>query len=553
MRIIFVLLTSCFSLITSAQKDLTPDILFAVDRYELTSAAKAQLKDIGAYLKSDQSIVSIHLIGHTDSDASNEYNKRLSENRVKTVMTYLLEQGITQEIAIEFRGEENPLNENANETEKRINRRVEIIPIRKEEELIEEGDIRDLYRILEQEKQVFCIHPKGDTTIRLDQGTIIYFPAFAFGEQESKCIEFRAKEFYKKSDMVLENLSTTSNGSLLESEGMIYIEALADDEQISLAPDKELTIYMPTSNPRDDVGIFYGDRDAHTDIMNWATSNVGITGLEVGPLTNCFTPNPNMSDNIECSRCTFFFCRIGRIGKGIKGMFNAEQREDNRFVRQCQRTYRRIERGDNSISLPRRGGPNLNSQPKSIATNACEQLDSLMAKFGVDNARDLLVAMNKDLMEKYGVSTLEELRAAMEAEKLRQIELRMEGGNASMNEMSYYMFNSSNLGWINVDAFSKLAGERKDMITDLKHSSSNDCKTVFKNVRGILPAYEHKTHFWFFGSVPMNNSCWVIGLKYINKQAYLSLEETKTTEKYNSFAFRQVSPEELKEALKVLD
>lgn len=553
MRLIISLLLSCLSFFTSAQKGQTPDVLFDVDRYELTSEARAQLNDIVNYLKSDQSIISVQLIGHTDSDASNEYNKRLSENRVKTVMKYLLNQGITQEIAIEFRGEENPLNENANEGEKRINRRVEIILLQKEEEIIEEGDIRELYRILEQKKQSFCIAPKGDTTIRLDQGTIIYIPPFAFGEREEKCIIFRAKEFYKKSDMVLENLSTTSNGSLLESEGMIYIEALADDEQISLAPDKELTIYMPTNNTRDDVGIFYGDRDAHTDIMNWATSNVGITGLEVGPITNCFTPNPNMADNIECRRCKFFMCRIARVGKGIKGMFNAEQREDNRFVRQCQRAYRRIERGDNSASLPTRGGTMQNQSIDSIGTAPCAQLDSLMAKFGVDNVRDLLLAMNKDLMEKYGVSTLEELRAAIEAQKLRDIEIRMEGGNATMNEMSYYMFNTRKLGWINIDAFSKLAGARKDMLTDLKHSSYSDCKAVFKNVRGILPAQEHQTHFWYFGSVPMNNSCWVVGLKYINKQAYLSLEETKTTEKYTSFKFRSVSPDELKEALKVLD
>ena len=71
----------------------------------------------------------IELRGHTDFTGSESYNQLLSEKRVSSVLNYLLQKGISssQILSKKGYGESEPLNENRNEEERQLNRRVEII------------------------------------------------------------------------------------------------------------------------------------------------------------------------------------------------------------------------------------------------------------------------------------------------------------------------------------------------------------------------------------------------------------------------------------------
>lgn len=70
---------------------------------------------------------SVWVEGHTDSNASDEYNQGLSERRANTVKQYLLKGGITQ-IPLEARGfgESRPIDTNATPEGRFNNRRVEL-------------------------------------------------------------------------------------------------------------------------------------------------------------------------------------------------------------------------------------------------------------------------------------------------------------------------------------------------------------------------------------------------------------------------------------------
>jgi outer membrane protein OmpA-like peptidoglycan-associated protein len=64
--------------------------------------------------------------GHTDSDASNEYNYSLSAKRAKSVRDYLINMGIKKSrLIIDFYGETMPLLPNTTELNMQKNRRVE--------------------------------------------------------------------------------------------------------------------------------------------------------------------------------------------------------------------------------------------------------------------------------------------------------------------------------------------------------------------------------------------------------------------------------------------
>ena len=532
----------CLSIVTTAQKINKHTVYFEVDKYSVTSEEQALLNDFIVQQKSRSHYFSVRITGHTDSDASNVYNMKLSEKRVRTVAEYFKDLVANDRIQLDWLGEDNPLNTNAGKEEKKLNRRVEIVVEHSVPDRVEDtGDIKELYKMLEQQKQLFCIHPKGDTTLLLDQGTIIYFPLEPFGKLDVPCVEIRAKEFYKKSDMILENLATTSNGKLLESDGMVYIEAAIKDQLLELKDGKKVMVLMPADSIRKDMQGFNGVRDPHSEIIDWQTNTESqFTGLRVPPGAPCYDfgrpPTP-----LNCDRCKFFFCRIKRFDEAFSGIANSPVRATNKDFRRCQRRIRRMR---NATSVP------INWEDSDL--QRCAELDSLLKAYGVNNREELMVAMNKDLMDKYGVKTISELQDTLRKEKMANIESKLLSGKVDQTDLRYYLYNTSRLGWINTDAFSKMTGDRITMTTDLRPDEQTDCKVAFVGVRGILPSIPAENNYTFY-NVPEKNPCWVIGMRFKNGQAYLSMKKTSSTKNVEMAPFRAVSMEELKEALKMID
>ncbi len=73
----------------------------------------------------NQTIVEVS--GHTDSVGSDEYNQRLSEQRAGSVANYLMGKGLLRErFEVVGMGERNPVADNASDSGRTVNRRVEI-------------------------------------------------------------------------------------------------------------------------------------------------------------------------------------------------------------------------------------------------------------------------------------------------------------------------------------------------------------------------------------------------------------------------------------------
>ena len=105
---------------------LDSGILFDVDKYDVRPEAAEVLKNLATVLK-EADIKAFEIDGHTDSDASDEHNQVLSENRANSVKNFLTSQGLTAEIRINGYGESRPIATNDTPEGKQKNRRVEII------------------------------------------------------------------------------------------------------------------------------------------------------------------------------------------------------------------------------------------------------------------------------------------------------------------------------------------------------------------------------------------------------------------------------------------
>jgi len=109
-------------------------ITFAYDRYDVQPQFRPTLDSVAEVLRENpQTLIDIY--GHTDSTGSDAYNQTLSENRAMSVANYLDGQGVQRvRIATRGYGETQPTADNATESGRAANRRVEIriAPVRQE-------------------------------------------------------------------------------------------------------------------------------------------------------------------------------------------------------------------------------------------------------------------------------------------------------------------------------------------------------------------------------------------------------------------------------------
>ncbi len=127
-QILFLILFTAM-LVNKVKSQEKMQVYFEYNRDEITAATAARLDSFINTNILAAAIVSIDLSGHCDARGSDELNDRLSGERIKSVKTYFILKGIPadrikSETAM---GKRQPINENSNEEEMALNRRVEII------------------------------------------------------------------------------------------------------------------------------------------------------------------------------------------------------------------------------------------------------------------------------------------------------------------------------------------------------------------------------------------------------------------------------------------
>ncbi len=102
------------------------DILFDSGKSNLKAGVQNVLDELGSALKDNPSI-NVLIIGHTDSDGDEAANQKLSEERAKSVKSYLETKfGISSSrLTTSGKGETAPVSSNASADGKKQNRRVE--------------------------------------------------------------------------------------------------------------------------------------------------------------------------------------------------------------------------------------------------------------------------------------------------------------------------------------------------------------------------------------------------------------------------------------------
>jgi hypothetical protein len=120
--------------------------------------------------------------------------------------------------------------------------------------------------------QYFSININEDNIIEGENGTIVVIPKDCFvdakGVPISGQIQIELAEAFSLDEMLLSNLTTSSNGNLLKTEGMIFINATQNEKQLVIDKENPIYIDIPTSERKAGMMAFKGLRDGSGN-MNW--------------------------------------------------------------------------------------------------------------------------------------------------------------------------------------------------------------------------------------------------------------------------------------------
>lgn len=107
---------------------LAAEALFDHDKSVLKQAGKDAMHALDEKIKSKGATVfDIDVIGHTDSDGTEEYNQALSIRRAEAVKNFMVSEGINAGIIdVIGKGELSPIADNRTREGRALNRRVEI-------------------------------------------------------------------------------------------------------------------------------------------------------------------------------------------------------------------------------------------------------------------------------------------------------------------------------------------------------------------------------------------------------------------------------------------
>ena len=107
--------------------ELNEKVNFEFAKAELLPASKTLLDQVAKILEEHPEIEKVRIEGHTDNEASDGYNMKLSNNRAKAVRAYLISKGIDgKRMEAKGFGEGKPVADNGTPEGREENRRVEI-------------------------------------------------------------------------------------------------------------------------------------------------------------------------------------------------------------------------------------------------------------------------------------------------------------------------------------------------------------------------------------------------------------------------------------------
>lgn len=393
---------------------------------------------------------------------------------------------------------------------------------------------KEFYKQHEKRPQIFLINNSNDTLLTCLEGTTIRIRPNTFvseltGEPVSGNIKIIVTEYYKLSDMLLANLTTTAGNSILETGGMIYIAAVSDNGHCKIKDGQKIEIGFPAKVKKDDMQLFNGEWE--NNVINW---QVVSNSFDLNKIYTSAEVQPQFT-GVDQEATQYINKNIRYPQKalelGIQGTVYVQFIVDRDGIVRDAVVLRGIHPDCDREAL-NAASQFLISRPAQINGENVNVRYTLPVVFrlagGVSNSKDI----QKDFEEAYNDSTIH---------------------TAYASQISSYLFSAAQLGWINVDKIINLKGERVDLLVKLGKKSESDVKIIFHSMKSIISSIPAKENH-VFNNIPKGEKITIVVIKNIGNKPHLAIKETITsTQTETDFTFQPITMETLKSEMKKLD
>ncbi len=399
---------------------------------------------------------------------------------------------------------------------------------------------------LKNKSSVFLIDPTTSQTITGPEGTVIIFRENSFvdknGNRITADVKINLLECYDIAAMIGSKLSTTSNGKLLETAGMVDIQASSNGQEVFLAEDVRYDIQFPKKEEKEGFKLFYGQRNAQGQI-NWIEDPAASTTASTTPSApstattavdnpdNCFIQinKSNFRRNNKVAEMDYFNWTLAD-GSSFRNYFTANFNPPLEMVDEfCALKYA----CEVTIKLDEQS----RVKHSHINHSATAKWDQVILNF-VDNLPPLDV---RRYMEKYDEDhaiilrfgnkiTQDESHELAKIEKSFKVNEDEEVTSAKKEALSYYCFASAKLGWINCDRYIEESSERGSFFVSCPNSQDTEMYIALKKYDGLLVGSPTNGGF-HFNDVPRNLQIKIIAVTAANAQPGLATKASNTKTK----------------------
>ena len=428
-------------------------------------------------------------------------------------------------------------------TEEKAAESTSIIATTISEEVNSFASNEDLLSKYKTAPQTFSIDPSLEQTITGKQGTILVFPANSLVDKNGNTpkgkIQISLTECYEMADMIMNRLSTTSNGKMLETAGMVNVIATSNGEELQLKKESPYTVEFPKKTKKDDFHLFYGERTADGNI-NWELAQDPSTGLgslengEMGPSTgsgtdgssasagtdvvpasvndNCFIQisESYFRRNLKISKMDYFSWKLAD-GQSLNNWFVANFNPTQQMINEyCVFSYQT----EVTMKLDKNG----NIKDYYISKSATAEYDqailravdqfptidmkSFMPKYDEDHA--VVLKFGK----KIGRSQDEYSAAFVKKFKGKEDSLLTD---IKKDELDYFIFASNEMGWLNCDRFEEDPAAKIDFYVNCPSPNNTNINLAFEDFPGLL-AGQNEGGKIVFHNVPKGKKVKIIGI-----------------------------------------
>ena len=409
---------------------------------------------------------------------------------------------------------------------------------------------------------VFLMNGAIDNMIYGKEGTGLFFPANCFVDRSGNTVKGKVKivlrECYDIATILAAKLSTTSEGQLLETAGMIDIQATSAGREVYIRDDGSYRIMFPKhENTKDDFELFYGEwkRDG---IINWRLAEVDLSAV------NEFygsTEEGSKYDNIEMEyttesapvyqsklnageSCFLHICESKlRRGTRISEMdyFNWQlgngQTLNQWFVENFNPDLQMLEdyciqglRSEITFKVNRSGGFESYYISKSAITEYDRKLVAFLQTMPPLNLKQLM----PDYTDDHACILTFGSRQANEKEKfVSSFAKKCDADpNKVMTEvdestLDYFIFSCSQLGWINCDRFYNSDDPLVDYVVEISGGGNTSVSMVFDELNSVLRGVSEGNKV-VFHDVPANKKVRLVGIQYNEEAPLMCVTKSNT-------------------------